>query len=126
MCSRFYAARKGGFVIGRGLGLGLLLALALAITAKRAWAFAGFDGARVLGMGGASRGYATGGAGPLLNPSGMSLVQLYHIDAGWVYAAPGANNFFHASVVDSTSGFKLGGGLYYTYHTDNPDGPASM
>jgi hypothetical protein len=77
---------------------------------------------RALGMGGALRGAAAGGAGPLMNPSGMSLVQSYTVEAAYMLATARTDHFFHGAIVDSTSGFRLGGGLYYTYHSDNPEG----
>jgi hypothetical protein len=80
----------------------------------------GFFGIRSLGMGETLRGAATSGTGPLLNPSGMSLTQQYNVEADYQYARPGGNNFLHASIVDSTSGYKVAGGLYYTYHSDAP------
>jgi hypothetical protein len=79
---------------------------------------------RALGMGEAMRAAAAGGAGPVLNPSGMSLAQTYSVEAGYLFASQRNDNFFHGSIVDSTSGFKVAGGLYYTYHSDNPPGPA--
>jgi len=77
---------------------------------------------RALGMGGALRAAAAGGAGPLLNPSGMSLAQSYSVEAAYLFASARTDHFFHGSIVDSTSGFRIAGGLYYTYHTDSPGG----
>lgn len=93
------------------------------LAASPASAAEGFVGTRSLGMGESLRGAATSGTGPLLNPSGMSLTQSYNVEADYFFAHNGNNNYLHASIVDSTSGYKLAGGLYYTYHTDNPDGP---
>ncbi len=92
------------------------------LATSSASAAEGFVGTRSLGMGETLRGAATSGTGPLLNPSGMSLTQSYNIEADYFFAHNGNNNYLHASIVDSTSGYKLAGGLYYTYHTDNPDG----
>lgn len=110
----------------RALFLSLSL-LAVCFVSSTARAFEGFVGTRALGMGGASRGAAGAGTGPLLNPSGMSLLDTYNVEAGYHYLFTSAqtDQFFHGSIVDSTSGYKLAGGLYYTYHTDNPQGPAS-
>ena len=85
----------------------------------------GFVGMRSLGMGETLRGAATSGEGPLLNPSGMSLSQQYNVEADYQYVHPGGNNFLHASIVDSTSGYKVAGGLYYTYHSDSQGGQTS-
>ena len=110
-----------GLVAGR-----LLVALAVLLAWPRpAHAFEPFVGTRALGMGGSMRAAAAAGAGPLLNPSGMSLTNSYNIEANYFFAHVRDDHYFHASVVDSTSAFRLAGGLYYTYHADNPDGPAS-
>jgi hypothetical protein len=92
------------------------------LATSSASAAEGFVGTRSLGMGETLRGAATAGTGPLLNPSGMSLTQSYNIEADYFFAHNGDNNYLHASIVDSTSGYKVAGGLYYTYHSDNPDG----
>jgi hypothetical protein len=106
------------------------LLLAIVVTAALAspvWAFEDFSGTRSLGMGGASRAWAIGDEGPLLNPSGMSLGKTYSIEAAYGYASRLSDNFLHASIVDSTSAYNLAGGLYYTYHTADRAGgiPAS-
>jgi len=113
----------------------LLLAIVVtAALASSAWAFEDFSGTRSLGMGGASRAWAIGDEGPLLNPSGMSLAKAYNIEAAYGYASapnipsllPATNrlgdSFLHASIVDSTSSYGLAGGLYYTYHTADRGG----
>jgi hypothetical protein len=117
-----------------------LILIAIVVTAalaSSARAFEDFSGTRSLGMGGASRAWAIGDEGPLLNPSGMSLAKTYSIEAAYGYAsaanppAPGlapnrlADSFLHASIVDSTSSYNLAGGLYYTYHTADRGGGAS-
>jgi hypothetical protein len=105
---------------------GLCAALVSGLLGGRsAAAFEPFVGTRSLGMGGGLRGAATGDTGPLLNPSGMSLIQSYNVEADYFFARVRDEHFLHASIVDSTSGYKLAGGLYYTYHTDNPDGPSA-
>jgi hypothetical protein len=95
------------------------------VCAAPAAAFEPFVGTRALGMGGGLRAAATGGAGPLLNPSGMSLAPSYNIEADYFFARLRANHYFHASVVDSTSAYRVAGGFYYTYHFDSPDQPPS-
>ncbi len=102
----------------------LAIWLAGSFAASPASAAEGFVGTRSLGMGETLRGAATSGTGPLLNPSGMSLTQSYNVEADYFFAHTGDNQYLHASIVDSTSGYKLAGGLYYTYHSDNPDGPS--
>lgn len=86
-------------------------------------AFAGWPdrvGTRALGMGGALRGAATGDAGPMLNPSGMALARAYAVEAAYQMDSGTSGHRPHVSVVDSTSGFNLAGGLYYTYLTAKP------
>ncbi len=113
----------------------LLLAIVVtAAFASSARAFEDFSGTRSLGMGGASRAWAIGDEGPLLNPSGMSLAKAYDVEAAYGYAsaanAPASlpatsrlsDSFLHASIVDSTSSYNLAGGLYYTYHTADRGG----
>jgi hypothetical protein len=113
----------------------LLLAIVVtAALASPARAFEDFSGTRSLGMGGASRAWAIGDEGPLLNPSGMSLAKAYDIEAAYGYAgaanAPAslpatsrlADSFLHASIVDSTSSYNLAGSIYYTYHTADRGG----
>jgi len=113
-CQRAFAVGIWGVV----LGLGSMAAAAEPLTES-------FVGTRALGMGGGLRGAATGGSGPLQNPSGMSLLRTYNIEADYFFARVRSGHLFHASVVDSTSEFRLAGGLYYTYHFDNPDQPAA-
>jgi len=115
------------------------LLLAIVVTtalASSAWAFEDFSGTRSLGMGGASRAWAIGDEGPLLNPSGMTVAKTYDIEATYGYASAAnlpasatpnrlADSFLHASIVDSTSSYNLAGGLYYTYHTADRGGGVS-
>jgi hypothetical protein len=73
-----------------------------------------------MGMGGAMRGLATGDAGPALNPSGISLMRAYSLESGYQYGKSPGSHDVRVSAVDSTSGFNLGGALYYAYHRDTP------
>jgi hypothetical protein len=106
-------------VVRRGL-VAIVAAVAASALAPRARAFEQFIGTAPLGMGGASRAWAVGDAGPLLNPSGMTLTKTYTIEAAYAYANRLDDQFFHAAIVDSTSSYSLSGGLYYTYHTGQP------
>jgi hypothetical protein len=102
----------------------LAIVVTTALT-SRAFAFEDFSGTRSLGMGQASRAWAVGDEGPLLNPSGMSLAKIYTLEAAYSYAGRLSDNFLHASIVDSTSSYNLAGGLYYTYHTADRGGGVS-
>lgn len=97
----------------------ILVTTALAVPAQ---AFEEFTPTEALGTGEASRAWATGDEGPLLNPSGMSLTKAYTITGSYGYASRLSDQFAHVSVVDSTSPFNLSGGLYYTYHSTSPSG----
>lgn len=94
----------------------------LATLGGRAGAAEDLVGTRALGMGGALRGAATGDSGPLLNPSGMSMIRSYSLEAAYGHSTRRSDEFFHGSIVDTTSGFKIGGGAYYTYHSTSPAG----
>lgn len=97
------------------------LALVLLFTTSVAHAGAfDFPGTRVTGMGGAMRGAATGDAGPMLNPSGMSITRAYIAEGAYQYVDPGGANAYRSSIVDSTSAFNVAGGLYYTYRDGDP------
>ena len=97
---------------------------ALAVASVAQAAAPPVPGTRALGMGGALRGSATGDSALLLNPSGMSLMRAYVIEAAYVHDKIGAGNtnLGRLSVVDSTSGFNIAGGLYYNYLADEPAG----
>jgi hypothetical protein len=75
-----------------------------------------FPGARPLGVGGAMRAAATGDAGPMLNPSGISLARAFSLEAGYQYGGSPDTHDLRVSAVDSTSGLNLGGAYYYAYH----------
>ena len=79
-----------------------------------------FPSPRPLGTGGAMRAIATGDAGPQLNPSGISLLRAYLLEGSYQYGSAAHSQDARISAVDSTSGFNLGGALYYTYHRDSP------
>jgi hypothetical protein len=79
-------------------------------------------GIRPLGTGGAMRAAATGDAGPMLNPSGISLMRSYSAESAYEYGSRDSTHDGRVSLVDSTSGSNLGGGLFYTYHKASPAG----
>ena len=87
------------------------------LPSARAWAMDDFPGTRALGMGDTGRAYAVGDAGPMLNPSGMSLVKNFQVlEGSYGYSSRLHAHTLHASMVDNTSGFGIAGGLYYNYH----------
>jgi hypothetical protein len=94
-------------------------------SVSSAWAAAPpVPGTRSLGFGGALRGAATGDSGLTLNPSGMSLMRAYVIEAAYAHdrIGGGSTNLGRLSIVDSTSGFNIAGGVYYNYLADAPAG----
>jgi hypothetical protein len=107
------------------VALAVSLAAALVSTTAPAGAFEAYPGIRPLGMGGASRAWAIGDAGPILNPSGMSILKTYTIDGAYQYAHQFSESFLHASIVDGTSSYNIAGGVYYTYHLMEPGGGVS-
>lgn len=105
--------------------LGIAVALAALAAAPEARAFEDFTPTQSLGMGGASRAWAVGDAGPLLNPSGMTLLKAYTLEGSYGYSTRLSQQFLHASIVDNTSSYNLAGGLYYTYNSTDPSGGGS-
>jgi hypothetical protein len=83
-------------------------------------------GTRSLGVGGAFRGAATGDSGPMLNPSGISLIRAYVAEGAYQYGSKDSSNGAHVSVVDSTSAFNMGGALTYTFQDSKPKNGASQ
>src|SRR6185436_7391035 len=101
----------------------VVFVLAVAVSAP-AVAFEEIEGTRAMSMGGATRAWAVGDSGPLLNPSGMSLVKAYNVEAAYAYTSRFTGQFLHASVVDSTSAANVAGALYYSYRFDERFGVA--
>jgi hypothetical protein len=100
----------------------LILVFTMLSTA-RALAMDDFPGTRPIGMGGTGRAYAIGDVGPMLNPSGMSLVKNFQVlEGAYGYSTRLHAHTLHASMVDNTSGFGIGGGLYYNYRATEPGG----
>jgi len=85
-------------------------------------AFPDYFGLRGLAMGAAGRADARGGEGPLLNPAGMSLARLYTAEGGYQFISREGGHLANASIVDSTSGFNLAGGVFYSYRSASPAG----
>jgi hypothetical protein len=77
---------------------------------------------RSIGMGGALRGAASGSAALSLNPSGISLARSYVVEGGYQYLRGSDGHLASLAITDSTSGFNIGGGLYYNYATASPTG----
>jgi hypothetical protein len=100
----------------------------LVTSAPAAWAGSTrVPGTRSLGLGGALRGAATGDLALTLNPSGMSLLRAYVIEAAYLHGeGAGASNLGRISIADSTSGFNIAGGVYYNYLTVSSGGQRTL
>jgi hypothetical protein len=102
------------------------IVLALILPSARARATDEFPGTRALGMGDTGRAFAVGDSGPMLNPSGMSLVKNFQVlEGSYGFSRRLSAHTLHASMVDNTSGFGIAGGLYYNYHVAEPPGGLS-
>jgi hypothetical protein len=99
------------------------LAVCALLISVPASAMDDFTGTRALGMGDAVRGFAIGDSGPMLNPSGMSLIKNFQaLEGTYGFSRRLSGHTLHASMVDNTSGFGIAGGLYYTYRASEPGG----
>jgi hypothetical protein len=102
------------------------LFLVLMLATARALAMDDYTGTRATGMGNATRAFALGDSGPMLNPSGMSLLKNFQVlEASYGYSTRLHAHTLHAATVDNTSGFGIAGGLYYNYNAAEPGGGVS-
>lgn len=76
-------------------------------------------GARALGMGDALRAAAVGSAGLHLNPSGITLVRGYVIEAAYGYRSEDGLSTVDTSIVDTLTS-RLGAGVFFSYLTGSP------
>lgn len=107
-------------------GGAVALVVSLLALPSPALGFSDFAGARGLAMGGAGRADARGDQGPVLNPAGMALSRLYTVEGSYQFVTRDGGHAVRASVVDSTSAFKLAGGLFYGYRTASPAGVPAL
>jgi hypothetical protein len=95
-----------------------LISLVLGIAEPALAGVPAVPGPRATGIANALRSAATGDSALALNPSGMSLVRSYVLEGSYTNDhLGGTTHDAHLSVVDSTSGLNVAGGLYYTYVT---------
>jgi len=100
-----------------------MLAAVLLRPSTRAQAMDDFSGTRATGMGDATRAFAIGDSGPLLNPSGMSLLKNFQVlEGSYGYASRLHAHTLHISMVDNTSAWGVAGGAYYNYRASEPGG----
>jgi hypothetical protein len=115
MTASLGAARRSTSIIA--FTLASLLAGAASAQGELPWLTT-----RSIGMGGALRGAAVGAAALSLNPSGMSLNRSYSVEGGYQYLRGPDGHVASLAIADSTSGFNVGGGLYYNYASASPSG----
>ena len=104
-------------MVSKRIGVAALLSV---LTLGNAAAARDLQGTRAMGMGGTLRAAATGPAGPLLNPAGMSLGRQYVISALYQFRASDSASQVHVSVVDSVTA-KMAAGLYYSFVHATPE-----
>lgn len=92
---------------------GVCIALLLVSFKANALEFS-IEEVRSLGMGGALRSSAFSTSALLINPGGIALAKLYHMEATYLYDHPFESHLMGAGVVDSITS-SLGVGLGYFY-----------
>jgi hypothetical protein len=95
------------------LAAGAGLALILFAGEARALEFS-IEEVRSMGMGGALRSSAYSTSAMFLNPGGIPLAKLYHLEAAYMYDHPFESHLVGAGIVDSITSM-LGVGLAYFY-----------
>lgn len=102
----------------RALVIGLLLALSMATGGVgRAQ---GFEGARLIGFGGAQAALANTNDAIYVNPAGLAFGATYSLELGYLDNFRNTDRRFNASIADSQAG-PVAGGLAYTYTNRAPD-----
>ncbi|MCK6550007.1 hypothetical protein L6R52_29505 [Myxococcota bacterium] len=80
-----------------------------------------FEGARLIGHGGAQRALTNANDAIYINPAGLALGALYSVELGYLDDLRSSERRFNASIADSQAG-PLAGGLAYTYTRLRPEG----
>jgi hypothetical protein len=91
-----------------------------------AWAFPEALGPRATAMGEAGVADARATDALRLNPAAMSLAALYTVAADYQFLNKQGGQSLNAGVADSTSDYKIGGGLFYGYRSASPTGLPSL
>jgi hypothetical protein len=97
-----------------------LVSLAAALLSAGPATAQSFEGARLLGFGGAQRALSTGNDSLYVNPAGLAMAKTYSLELGMLDDLRGSDRRFNASVVDGQAG-PVAGGLAYTYFSRRPD-----
>ncbi len=96
------------------MGQGVLVALVGSGAGRAALAEEPVAEVRALGVGGALRAAGGTNAAIFLNPAGVALAQVYHIEAGYQFRVERAQHQGTASIVDSVSS-AVAAGLGFSY-----------
>ncbi len=99
--------------------LRIVAGLVVLTCAAPAWAF-DIETTRPLALGGASRAHAPSNASLYLNPSGLALGRMYHVETLYSYFPTSNGHIVGASVVDSVTS-PLAMGLSFNYLAWDPD-----
>lgn len=106
----------------RGARAAVLVAGLYLAAPPRARAFSDDLGPRSLAMGEGGRADAQATDALRLNPAGMSLATLYNFAADYQIVTKNGGQTLRVAAADSTSDFRLGGGVYYAYRTSSAAG----
>lgn len=90
------------------------------LSASTAWAY-DIQNARPLAIGGASRAFCPSNASLYLNPAGMAVARLYHVETMYGYIPTAHSHVAGGSVVDSVTA-PVAMGLSFNYVAWDPDG----
>jgi hypothetical protein len=80
-----------------------------------------FEGARLIGHGGAQRALSNANDSIYVNPAGLALGAMYSVELGYLDDFDDGERRFNASIADSQAG-SLAGGVAYTYTRMRPSG----
>lgn len=107
--------------MGKKLIQGFIVAFVM-LCATTAWAY-DIQNARPLALGGGSRAFCPSNASLYLNPAGMAVARLYHVETmyGYGYAENANTHVAGGSVVDSVTA-PVAMGLSFNYVGFDPDG----
>jgi opacity protein-like surface antigen len=101
--------------------LPVVAGLVALVSASQAWAF-DIESTRPMALAGASRAQCPSNAALYLNPSGLSLGQMYHVETLYSYVPTANGHVVGASIVDSvTSPLAMGLSFNYHYWDSNSD-----
>lgn len=95
-------------------------AVLMLFWAPRAWAVDPVVGIRSLAMGDSLRGFASGDAGLLLNPSGIAMQRQFYTGGFYSLRPQTLGHFLHTSIADSVTQRYLALGLYNTFFYETP------